>query len=123
VRCCAFSNNWSAALDETDQQNHNCNYEQKVDIAAKRVRTHQSQQPQDEQDYENCPQHFSPPGDRFAIATTVGFDARSPGAVARFIAIPGAIKIGQINVEMRITRLLFCATKARGKAALTRREW
>jgi len=53
---------WSAPLDQIDNQHHNRNDEQDVNESAQRVRAYQPKQPQHQQDHEYCPQHKIPFG-------------------------------------------------------------
>src|SRR6185437_5871275 len=54
------SERWSASRKQLDQQYHYRHHQQNVDESAQCVRAHQSQQPQDQQNHENCPKHVSP---------------------------------------------------------------
>jgi hypothetical protein len=52
------SNNGPAALNYTDDQNHDGKHQQNVDIAVEGVGRDQSQRPQYEQNHRNGPKHF-----------------------------------------------------------------
>ena len=51
-----------SALDHADQHHRDRQDQQDVNEAAQRVRTHDAQQPQHEQQHEDRPQHLNPPG-------------------------------------------------------------
>jgi len=54
------SGNHASALKDPNQQDHHSQDQQKVDKSTKRVRGHDSQQPQNDQDYKDCPKHAGP---------------------------------------------------------------
>jgi hypothetical protein len=50
-----------SALDDTDQDHHNGQYQQEVDETTHRGGRDEPEKPQHEQDYENCPKHSDSP--------------------------------------------------------------
>jgi len=54
-------NNSSAPAYQLDHQHDERDYEQDVNESAQGIRRNNSQQPQHEQDYKNCPEHCTPP--------------------------------------------------------------
>ena len=48
---------WSAALDQLDDQHHNSNHEEEMNEAAERVGADQSKKPEHKQDHKYCPEH------------------------------------------------------------------
>ncbi len=62
IRCsCALLDCGSPPAQQIDRQNHEREHHQNVNEASQSVRTHQSQQPKDQQYYENCPKHIPLP--------------------------------------------------------------
>jgi len=51
-------NNRASAADQLDQQYNQRHNQQDVDVPPDRVKTHQTHQPQNQQDYEDCPKHL-----------------------------------------------------------------
>src|ERR1019366_4506765 len=56
---CAGSENGPSALNDTDENDDDCDDEQDVDEAAHRVRRHHAEKPQDEKNDEDGPEHVS----------------------------------------------------------------
>ncbi len=54
-----FSERRSAPAEEIDQQDHNGEHQENVNEATERVRAHQTQQPQHQENYKNRPKHRS----------------------------------------------------------------
>jgi hypothetical protein len=50
-----------ATLNYANEHDHDGNNEKDVDVSSQGVRTHHAEQPQNEQDYENRPEHVSLP--------------------------------------------------------------
>ena len=48
---------WISSLDDADQQNDNGHYQEKVNVAPERIGTDHSQQPENQQDHKDCPEH------------------------------------------------------------------
>jgi hypothetical protein len=52
------SNNRSSSADQLDKKNNQRNHKQDMNESAQRVTAHDSEQPQDQEDYKNCPEHL-----------------------------------------------------------------
>jgi hypothetical protein len=106
------SDNRSAALDQLDQQNHQRKHQQNMDEPAKRIRTHESNRPQNEQDYKDRPKHRYHLPVLIATVTTDHFDAALWCAVVRSQMIGKVKKEAKVLAAAQVTRKGICATKA-----------
>ena len=50
-------NNSASSADDCKDENHQCNNKEDMDIRAEYVEADESEQPQDQKNYKDCPQH------------------------------------------------------------------